>query len=145
MFSRDAVDLNQVSFGMSAGLTQSILDQTEFIPVGSGVFDPIVDGTITQRYSYFNVDLKRVFNYNEYEKYRFGLGIETSEKLMRPLLFGAYFGYGTGDKTFKYGGYSTIFLNRKTGTKLNLYIQKDVSEVGATKPFFSPGLFSTGT
>jgi hypothetical protein len=92
--------------------------------------------------SYFNIDLKRVFNYNEYEKYRFGLGIETSEKLMRPLLFGAYFGYGTRDKTFKYGGYSTIFLNRKTGTKLNLYIQKDVSEFGATKPFFLPGLFS---
>jgi hypothetical protein len=92
--------------------------------------------------SYFNIDLKRVFNYNEYEKYRFGLGIETSEKLMRPLLFGAYFGYGTGDKMFKYGGYSTLFLHRKTGTKLNLYIQSDVSEVGSTKPFFSPGLFS---
>lgn len=92
--------------------------------------------------SFFNIDLKRVFNYNAYEKYRFGLGIETSEKLMKPLLFGAYFGYGTGDKTFKYGGYSTLFLHRKSGTKLNLYIQSDVSEVGATKPFFSPGLFS---
>ncbi len=92
--------------------------------------------------SYFNIDLKRVFNYNAYEKYRFGLGIETSEKLMRPLLFGAYFGYGTGDKTLKYGGYSTLFLDRKTETKLNLYIQSDVSEVGSTKPFFSPGLFS---
>jgi hypothetical protein len=92
--------------------------------------------------SFFNIDLKRVFNYNAYEKYRFGLGIETSEKLIKPLLFGVYFGYGTGDKTFKYGGYSTLFLNRKTETKLNLYIQSDVSEVGATKPFFSPGLFS---
>ena len=92
--------------------------------------------------SFFNIDLKRVFNYNAYEKYRFGLGIETSEKLIKPLLFGAYFGYGTGDKTFKYGGYSTLFLNRKTGTKLNLYVQSDVSEVGATKPFFSPVLFS---
>lgn len=92
--------------------------------------------------SFFNIDLKRVFNYNVYEKYRFGLGIETSEKLMKPLLFGAYFGFGTGDKTFKYGGYSTLFLQKKTGTKLDLYIQNDVLEVGSTKPFFSPGLFS---
>jgi type IX secretion system PorP/SprF family membrane protein len=64
MFSRDAVDLNQVSFGMSVGLVQSSLDETEFLQ--SGDFDPIVDGTITQRYSYFNVDLGMSYNYLEF-------------------------------------------------------------------------------
>src|SRR6476620_5543407 len=54
MFSRDNVDLNQLSFGLSVGLVQSSLDETDFLR--SGDFDPIIDGTIVQRDSYFNVD-----------------------------------------------------------------------------------------
>lgn len=63
MFSRDAVDLNQLSFGMSAGLTQSSLDQSEFLQ--SGGFDPSIDGT-TQKYTYFNVDIGMSYNYLEF-------------------------------------------------------------------------------
>src|SRR5690606_38670210 len=55
MFSRDRVDLNQLSFGMSVGLIQSSLDETSFI--NSGDYDPIVDGTIVQKDSYFNIDI----------------------------------------------------------------------------------------
>lgn len=64
MFSRDAVDLNQLSFGMSVGLVQSSLDETEFLQ--SGGFDPNIDGTITQKYSYFNVDIGMSYNYLEF-------------------------------------------------------------------------------
>lgn len=64
MFSRDAVDLNQLSFGMSLGLVQSSLDETEFLQ--SGAFDPNIDGTITQKYSYFNVDIGMSYNYLEF-------------------------------------------------------------------------------
>jgi type IX secretion system PorP/SprF family membrane protein len=61
MFSRDAVDLNQVSFGLSVGLVQSSLDETEFRE-----FDPNVDGTIVQKYSYFNVDVGMSYNYLDF-------------------------------------------------------------------------------
>jgi len=64
MFSRDAVDLNQLSFGMSVGLVQSSLDETEFL--SSGGFDPGIDGTIVQKYSYFNVDVGMSYNYLEF-------------------------------------------------------------------------------
>ncbi len=64
MFSRDMVDLNQLSFGMSVGLVQSSLDETEFLQ--SGGFDPNIDGTITQKYSYFNVDIGMSYNYLEF-------------------------------------------------------------------------------
>jgi type IX secretion system PorP/SprF family membrane protein len=64
MFSRDAVDLNQLSFGMSVGLVQSLLDETEFLQ--QGLFDPRIDGTIVQRYSYFNVDFGMSYNYLEF-------------------------------------------------------------------------------
>lgn len=60
MFSRSDVDLNQLSFGMSAGLVQSQLDQSEF----EG-FDPIIDGAI-QKDSYFNVDVGASYNYLEF-------------------------------------------------------------------------------
>lgn len=60
MFSRSDVDLNQLSFGISAGLVQSLLDQSEFVG-----FDPIIDGAI-QKDSYFNVDIGASYNYLEF-------------------------------------------------------------------------------
>lgn len=58
MFSRSKYDLNQLSFGLSAGLIQSRLDETQFDPNN---FDPIIAGII-QSTSYFNVDAG--FSYN---------------------------------------------------------------------------------
>lgn len=58
MFSRSKYDLNQLSFGLSAGLIQSRLDETQFDP---NDFDPIIAGII-QSTSYFNVDAG--FSYN---------------------------------------------------------------------------------
>lgn len=64
MFSRDEIDLNQLSFGISAGLLQSQLDETEFL--NSGEFDPIIDGTIVQKDSYFNLDIGASYNYLDF-------------------------------------------------------------------------------
>jgi type IX secretion system PorP/SprF family membrane protein len=64
MFSRDQVDLNQLSFGLSVGLVQSSLDETDFLR--SGEFDPIIDGTIVQKDSYFNVDFGMSYNYLDF-------------------------------------------------------------------------------
>jgi len=64
MFSRDEVDLNQLSFGISGGLIQSQLDETSFLQ--SGDFDPIIDGTVVQKDSYFNVDFGASYNYLDF-------------------------------------------------------------------------------
>ena len=61
MFSRSEVDLNQLSFGISAGLNQTELDETKWSPD----FDPIVGG-IVQKDSYFNVDIGASYNYLEF-------------------------------------------------------------------------------
>lgn len=50
MFSRNTIDLNMLSFGLSAGLIQYKLDETAFVE-----FDPIIAG-IEQSASEFNVD-----------------------------------------------------------------------------------------
>lgn len=59
MFSRSTVDLNQLSFGLSAGLVQNQLDETSFDMTD---FDPIIAGII-QRSTYFNVDFGASYNY----------------------------------------------------------------------------------
>lgn len=64
MFSRDEIDLNQLSFGISAGLIQSQLDETSFLQ--SGDFDPIIDGTIVQKDSYFNMDIGASYNFLDF-------------------------------------------------------------------------------
>ena len=64
MFSRDNIDLNQLSFGLSVGLVQSTLDETDFLR--SGDFDPFIDGTIVQKDSYFNVDVGMSYNYLDF-------------------------------------------------------------------------------
>ncbi len=61
MFSRDEIDLNQLSFGINASFSQSQLDETSFL--ASGDFDPIINGTIVQKASYFNLDIGASYNF----------------------------------------------------------------------------------
>ncbi len=60
-FSRNTIDLNQLSFGLSACFVQSQLDETEFT-----TFDPVVFGGIYQKYNYFNVDLGASYHYMDF-------------------------------------------------------------------------------
>lgn len=65
MFSRDYVDLNQLSFGMSAGFVQSRLDETSFY-LNNPEYDPIISGTMVQNASYFNVDIGASYNFLDF-------------------------------------------------------------------------------
>ena len=58
MFSRDERSLNQLSFGLSVGVTQSSLDERSF---DLSDFDPIIAG-IMQSSTYFNVDAGLSYN-----------------------------------------------------------------------------------
>jgi len=105
MFSRDEIDLNQLSFGMSANFLQSQLDQTSWLQ--SGDSDPIVQGIIVQDASYFNIDFGASYNFLDF--YLHGTirnVIETDRKiypefenanLRRYLLSGGYI-FGDKDK-----------------------------------------------
>ena len=54
MFSRNEIDLNMLSFGISAGFIQYKLDESEFLPPGS-LPDDLIDG-IEQSATNFNID-----------------------------------------------------------------------------------------
>lgn len=135
MFSRDEIDLNQLSFGMSAGLIQSQLDETQFLQPGD--FDPIIDGTVVQKDSYFNVDFGASYNYlNFYAHATVKNAIETrrsiytefeSDNLRKYLLS---VGYVFGNKNKLLWEPSVLFqLVDKTKEKsidLNLKVYKNL-------------------
>jgi len=62
MFSRSPRELNQLSFGLSVGLTQSKLDERNF---DMGNFDPVIAG-IMQSSSYFNIDAGFSYNFLDF-------------------------------------------------------------------------------
>lgn len=64
-FGRGSGELNQLSFGLSAGLIQSSLDETQFDPNN---FDPIIAG-IVQSSSYINVDTGVSYNLGNFSSH----------------------------------------------------------------------------
>jgi Family of unknown function (DUF5686) len=81
---------------------------------------------------YVQLDLLRLVDYREYEGYRFGLGLENSKKLMKRVTVGGYFGYGTRDKDWKYGGYAKWMVFPKQFVQLQASFQEDLVERGGT-------------
>lgn len=63
MFSRDEVDLNQLSFGINTNFVQFTLDESGFLPPGE--FDPSINGTV-QSDPAFNIDLGMSYNYLDF-------------------------------------------------------------------------------
>ena len=61
MFSRDNVDLNQLSFGLSAAFVQSNIDGTDFTG-----FDPVIVPGVIQKDAYFNVDIGASYHYMDF-------------------------------------------------------------------------------
>lgn len=92
------------------------------------VLDVLLEGKVPL--GYVNLDLRRLYRYNFFERHRIGLGLETSKKLMKPLTIGGYFAYGTGDRDWKYGGFMHFHLWRKKQMRLELLYQQDVIERG---------------
>lgn len=62
MFSRSELDLNMLSFGLSAGFIQYRLDETSFLFDGP---DPIIDG-IVQNETNFNMDFGFSYHYLDF-------------------------------------------------------------------------------
>jgi len=80
----------------------------------------------------YQIPIDRIFNFNIYEGYRFGVGLENSKKMMKNVVIGGYAGWATRDKEWKYGGYSTIFFSRQKRMKIDLKYQQDLMERGGT-------------
>ncbi|KVV14485.1 type IX secretion system membrane protein PorP/SprF [Flavobacterium sp. TAB 87] len=103
LFSRDEIDLNQLSFGLSGGMFQSQLDESTFTG-----FDPIVFGEI-QKDTYFNIDVGASYNYLDFYAHATIQGlVETRRELytkfendnLRKYLLSAGYVFGEKDKLY---------------------------------------------
>lgn len=73
-------------------------------------------------------DLYRIYNYNEVEKHRLGLGAYTNERLSKRFRIGAWGGYGFYDKELKYGGTVQIYPFDDRRNRLHISYDHDLQE-----------------
>ncbi|UNY99294.1 DUF5686 family protein [Zhouia spongiae] len=100
--------------------------------------------------SYVDLDIKSVIKYNNFEGFRLGGGITTSNNFSKVLRLNAYGAFGTKDQDFKYGLGAKVRLNRNTSTWLGFDYIDDLTETGSTKyitdtrafSIFEPRLFN---
>ncbi len=74
-FSRSDYDLNKLSFGISGGMVNSQLDQSEW----GNEFDPSVNGN-ELKYNYFNVDIGASYHYLDFYAHATAKNVITSDR-----------------------------------------------------------------
>ncbi|MDR3366924.1 MAG: DUF5686 and carboxypeptidase regulatory-like domain-containing protein [Prevotellaceae bacterium] len=82
-----------------------------------------------------DVSLLRVYTFNGHEGSRWGLGLNTNERLNRFLSVGGYAGYGVDDDRMKYGGKVELTLNRSRSAKVAYSYQNTLKGVGSSMDF----------
>ena len=82
-----------------------------------------------------NIDLTSLIDFNNYEGFRFGLGLCTNDKFAKEVSFGGHFAYGLKDKAWKWGGNMEILISEKLHSSLNIVYADDLIESAQTKFF----------
>src|SRR5690554_6318620 len=79
---------------------------------------------------FFDIDLKTLIKYNNYEGVRLGIGGLTNDRLFEKHRLGGYVAYGFIDKEIKYGFNAGMRVNKEKKTWLNLSYAEDIREIG---------------
>ncbi|SDR79560.1 DUF5686 family protein [Christiangramia echinicola] len=80
---------------------------------------------------FWDVDLSKVFKFNNYEGIRLGFGGRTNDRLSDNFNLNGYSTYGFKDEVLKYGIGTQIYLNKKNGTNLNFTFSRDIKETAS--------------
>lgn len=81
----------------------------------------------------FDLDLTQLFNYNNYEGFRLGLGGNTNYKFNDRLSLNGYVAYGFKDEAFKYGGGFDYLVNKPYSGKIFANYANDVAAAGRNR------------
>ena len=80
----------------------------------------------------FDLDLRKFFNFNNYEGFRLCLGGVTNEKLSRKFRLEGYTAYGTKDGNFKYNLGAAFRYGKFSDTWLGASYTDDLQEIAST-------------
>ncbi len=79
---------------------------------------------------FFDVDLRYLIKYNNYEGFRLGFGGVTNDSLFEEYKLGGYVAHGFKDKATKFSLGGSARLNKEKNTWLSLYYTDDIREIG---------------
>ena len=79
---------------------------------------------------FFDLDLKSIIKYNNYEGFRIGIGGVTNNKLSEKYKVSGYVAYGFKDDKLKYGITPSYLLSKETNTWLSASYTDDLNEIG---------------
>ncbi|WP_394907533.1 DUF5686 family protein [uncultured Mesonia sp.] len=82
---------------------------------------------------FFNLDLRTLVKYNDYEGFRLGAGGVTNQNFAKRFRIDGYSVYGFKDRAFKYKIGAGYQLNPNKNTWLNLSYINDIEEIGTFK------------
>ncbi|WP_242156992.1 hypothetical protein [Aestuariivivens sediminis] len=108
----------------------SIKKNSLLISLGNGYFPS----------KYFNLDLRYLIKYNQYEGVRTGLGGVTNDQFSKRYRINSYAVYGFRDHRFKYSFGGGFRISEKTNTWVNASYTDDLQESGSTT-FLTDGRF----
>lgn len=117
------------------------LKKSEFLKnIGNGFFPS----------NYFNLDLRYLIKFNQYEGFRTGLGGITNDRFSERYRIDGYVVYGFKDKSLKYKIGGGFRVNAASNTWVNLAYTDDLQETGSSKfltdkrffTFFEPRLLN---
>ncbi|MNK09750.1 hypothetical protein D3C87_277250 [compost metagenome] len=94
------------------------------------LFQALMQGKIPL--GYLQADILRLLNFRDYEGFRLGIGLETSDKLSSRFRVGGYVAYGFKDKMLKYGGYGKVTLIPRYFLDFEARYQQDIIERGGS-------------
>lgn len=80
---------------------------------------------------FFDVDLRYLIKYNNYEALRLGIGGVTNDRFSDRFKIGGYFARGFKDRDIKFSAGGSLRLDAKSKTWANLYYIDDIMEMGA--------------
>ncbi len=84
---------------------------------------------------FLDLEMNKLFRYNEYEGSYFGLGLVTNRKISDKFRLGGYWGYGLNDKVQKYGGTFSCFPVPGQELEFRLMYKYDIRESGGVTFF----------
>jgi len=79
---------------------------------------------------FIDIDVYKIYSYNQYEGIRFGAGINTNEKLSKFVSVGGFAGYGFKDYRLKYGANIAFDISKKKEIQFKLSYQNNLKEPG---------------
>jgi len=82
---------------------------------------------------FFDMDLRKLFSYNNYEGFRLGFGGITNNQFSENIRIEGYTAYGTKDGNFKYNLGTAARVDKYTDSWLGISYSDDVQEIASTK------------